>query len=110
MYALIHRATNTLQAFVETPAGYDPAEFDALPFDGDPLSVIWDGATFIARPPTPAEETEIALGDDARWQAMRSASPAQVESWLTSNVTDLTSARRVLKLLILAIQIILRTR
>lgn len=36
--------------------------------------------------------------------AAENATPAQIEAWLTSNVTDLASARRVLKLLILALR------
>lgn len=91
--------------------GYDAALYDFVDMPpGDPTQWRWDGSTFVQRDPTPAEETAAALDTDPRWQAMKSASPAQIDTWLTANVTDLASARRVLKILVLAVQALARTR
>ena len=48
--------------------------------------------------------TQGALDSDARWAAVRTATPAQIETWLTNNVTNLVQAREVLKVLILAVR------
>jgi len=71
---------------------------------------VWDGTQFAPRPPTPAEETDAALEADARWQALKNASPAQIDAWLASNVTTISQARQVLKILTLAVQRLARTR
>lgn len=41
---------------------------------------------------------------DARWMAIKNATPAQIETWITNNVTDLASARTLLKTLVLAVR------
>jgi len=48
--------------------------------------------------------TQGALDSDARWAAVRTATPAQIDTWLTANVTNLTQAREVLRVLILAVR------
>lgn len=111
MFGLIRTADNTLDSKVGSTDGYDLSLYDVkeLP-PGDPAQWAWDGTQFVPRPPTPAEETEAALEADPRWLAMRNASPAQIEARLASDVTDLASARRVLKILVLAVQRLARTR
>ena len=49
-------------------------------------------------------ETHATLDGDARWTAVRAATPAQIDAWLTANVTNLAQARDVLKLLLLAVR------
>jgi len=44
------------------------------------------------------------LNNDSKWQAIQTATPAQIQTWLTNNVTNLTEARDVLKILILAVR------
>lgn len=111
MIALIRKSDGAWVAAVASTDGYDLTLYDAVELPpGDPTQWAWNGAAFVTRDPTPAEATEAALADDPRWQAMRNASPAQVEAFLTGNVTDLPSARRVLKLLIIAVQLLARTR
>ena len=111
MLALIRKADSTLAAFVESTAGYDLALYDAVAMPaGDPRDFTWDGAAIVPRQPSAYEETQAGLDADPRWQAMKTATPAQVDTWLTDNVVDLASARRVLKLLILAVQLLAKTR
>jgi hypothetical protein len=111
MYALILKADSTLDSFVNSTDGYDLELYDVyeLP-EGDPGQWAWNGTAIVQRAPTASEETNAALEADPRWQAMKSASPQQVENWLAANVTDLASARRVLKILVLAVQRLARTR
>lgn len=47
---------------------------------------------------------DVALAADPRWHAIRTATPAQIETWLTANVTNLVQAHEVLKVLILAVR------
>jgi hypothetical protein len=111
MFALILKADSTLDSIVDSTDGYDLELYDVyeLP-EGDPGQWAWNGTAIVQRPPTASEETAAALEADPRWQAMKSKTPQEVETWLTSNVTDLASARRVLKILILAVQRLARTR
>lgn len=111
MIGLIEIASGELVAIVESTSGYDMTLYTTIVIVGDPLSLRWDRALqqLVPRPPSAAETTQASLDADPRWQAMRTATPAQIEAWLTSNVTDLASARRVLKLLVLAVQILART-
>lgn len=108
MYALIR--DGQLEAFVASTEGYDLAGLTVIEVEGDVRRLRYRDGRFVERDPTPAEETRAALDADARWQAMRDASPDQVQAWLDANVTDLASARRVLRLLILAVQRLAKTR
>lgn len=110
MHALIDKATNTMVAVVDSTDGYDLSVFNVVPVTGDPAAWTWNGSQLVPRPPTPAEETATALTDDPRWAALKAATPAQIEAWLASNVSDLNSARRVLKVLVLAVQLLARSR
>lgn len=47
---------------------------------------------------------DLAFADDPRWQALQSATPAQIDNWLTANVTTIAQARSVLRLLLLAVR------
>lgn len=106
MIGLVEIATGELVAIVDSTVGYDMALYTTINVAGDPAEVRWDRATqqLVPRPLTAREVAHAELIADARWQAIQAATPAQIEAWLTSNVTDLASARRVLKLLILALR------
>ena len=41
---------------------------------------------------------------DPRWAALKTATPAQIDNWLTANVTNLAQARDVLKTILLALR------
>lgn len=111
MYALIDKASNTVAAFTTDPSGYDLSLYDVVVVPaGTPHDWVWDGTQFVTRPPTAAEVTANAMEGDARWQALRTATPAQITAWLNVNVTDLASAREVLRILVLALQRVLNTR
>lgn len=112
MIGLIEIASGDLVAIVDSTAGYDMTRYTTVTVTGDPTAWRWDKATqqLVPRPLSAGEVTQADLEADPRWQAMRTATPAQVETWLAANVTDLASARRVLKLLVMAVQIVARTR
>lgn len=113
MFGIVDKVTRQCVALVEDPAGYDPALYDTVAGPvGDPTQWRWDVATesWVNAPPSPSGETAAALEADPRWQAIKTATPDQVETWLTNNVTNLASARRVLKILVLAVQKLARTR
>lgn len=111
MYALIDKASNTLAAYTSDPSGYDLSLYNVVAAPaGNLRDWVWDGTQFVTRPPTAAEVTANAMEGDARWQALRTATPAQITAWLNVNVTDLASAREVLRILVLALQRVLNTR
>jgi hypothetical protein len=43
-----------------------------------------------------------SLAADTTWAAVSTATPAQIDTWLNSNVSNLADARRILRLLIIA--------
>lgn len=111
MIGLIRKMDGAWVAAVVSTDGYDLTLYDAVELPpGDPAQWKWTGSAFVPRDPTPAEATEAALTDDPRWQAMKAATPQQVENYLAENVTNLAQAREVLKVLILAVQRLARTR
>jgi len=111
MKGLIRKSDGQFVTAVESTEGYDLTEFDAheLP-PGDPTQWKWDGTAFVTRDPTAAEVTEAALLADARWQQLANATPAQVETYLAEHMTTLAESRRIVKILVLAIQRLARTR
>lgn len=109
IYAIIDKITREAEAFVYETAGYDSTLYDFVELpDDNPDTWFWDVATetFVPRPPSDAEETFNQLAADPRWAALRNATPAQVENWLENNVTDLASARIVLKFMLLALKVL----
>lgn len=104
MYALIRKSDNTLQEFVHSTEGYDLALFDVVSGVEDPLRLEWNGAALVEAPPPVQDTARDAMQADQLWSSLQTATPQQVEQWLAANVTDLASARRVLKFLLLAIQ------
>lgn len=70
---------------------------------------LYDGSIFTTpepEPPTADEQFEIdlladqqALKDDSQVRALLRARPAQIDSYIDNNVTDLASAKAVLKIL-----------
>jgi hypothetical protein len=106
MIGLIRKADNVLLAVVESTDGYDLADFVTAELPaGDPTSWAWDAASssFVPRPPTAHEVSRAALEADVLWQRLEDSTPAQVEAWLAANMTDLASARRVVKFILLAL-------
>lgn len=90
-------------AIVASTAGYDLTGLTLVDPVPEPLAdYVWDSAqqAFVPRPPSPGEDFEA----DTLWPALRTATPAQIEAWLASNVTNLAEARRVLKLILLALR------
>lgn len=62
-------------------------------------------------------EVTVTVGDaidmtfeaDPRWVALKGATPTQIDNWLTTNVTNITQARTVLRILILAVRKLIRS-
>lgn len=104
MIALINNATGQCDAIVASTAGYDLTGYTQVEAPDDPANWRWVDGQWVARPPSLTEQDAEALDADTRWQAVLDATPEQIETWLTNNVTDLASARRVLKFLIVAIR------
>jgi len=50
------------------------------------------------------DDLDLAFEADPRWIALKNATSAQIDTWLTSNVTNIAQARTVLKVLLLAIR------
>ena len=112
MKALID-STGVVLFVVYDTAGYDLTGLTVIDnVPEPPHEFVWNNTTmtFDPRPPTAAEETAKSLTADPRWQAIKTATPDQIDAWLTANVTDLASARRVLKILVLAVQTVAKTR
>jgi hypothetical protein len=111
MHAIIDGNGDCLY-IVHSTDGYDLTGLAVVAVPDPARDYAWDKATqtFVPRPLTPAEETAAAMEADPRWQAMKTATPAQIEAWLTANTTTLAEVRRVLKILILAVQMLARTR
>lgn len=112
MIGLISIATGELVAIVASTSGYDMTLYTTVEVTGDPTQWRWDAQAkrLVPRSATPSEQTAAELESNPRWQAMKTATPAQVEAWLNNNVTDLASARRVLTLLVMAVQLLAKTR
>lgn len=53
---------------------------------------------------TVGDAIDTAFAADPRWQAIQSATPQQIDNWLTANVTNVAQARQVLRVLILAVR------
>jgi hypothetical protein len=103
MKALIRKVDNQLEQFVESTDGYDLSLYSVVDATGDIQKLAWDGTSLIARALTRAEQTQEALKADRIWTQLETATPAQVETWLDTNVTNLKQARSVLKFLLLAV-------
>lgn len=112
MLTLIDKVSRQVVAVVASTDGYDLALYDTAAPPPNTLEWRWDVASesWQPRPPTPLEETEADLAASPRFQALKEATPAEVDAWLDANVTDLASARRCLAVLVKAIQVALRTR
>jgi hypothetical protein len=110
LYRLLERGVLNTATGVEVSGRSHPGwpEYEAWLMAGgvpDPmLPVVLDVA--YVDPNSPAEiesaarkQIRNALRVDAAVQALRTRTPAQVDSWIDANVTDLASAREVLKIL-----------
>jgi len=47
---------------------------------------------------------ENARENDIRWTAVKTATPAEIDTWINNNIIDLPSARNLLKALVLAVR------
>jgi hypothetical protein len=104
MFALLNTATNQVDYIVNSTDGYDLTGYTVMDAPDNPGDFVWNGSQFVARPLTMPELDAADLDADTRWQAMLTATPAQIETWLGNNVTSLADARRVLKFLIVALR------
>jgi hypothetical protein len=96
-------------AIVYSTAGYDLADCTVIdPVPTPEHDFVWDKATqtFVPRPLTDSESTRLTLNGDPRWQALKNATPAQIDTWLANNVTNLAEARQVLGLILRAIRVL----
>lgn len=90
-------------AIVFDTAGHDLTGCTVLDEVPEPVHEhAWSQASqaFVPRPPNAQEE----LTADAHWSALKTATPSQIEAWLANNVNTLSEARRVLKLILLALR------
>lgn len=67
---------------------------------------VWNQSLqqFEPRPPTQIELCAADLRADQMWDQLSNATPQQIDTWLTNNVTNLASARTVLRFLLLAVR------
>lgn len=106
MIGLIDKDTRELVAVVYSVEGYDLSQFDQIAVDVDPREYIWDIAaeSLVPRPATTGERADEDLRGSQRWQAIKTATPSQIRNWIDANVQNLSDAREVLALLVLAVQ------
>jgi hypothetical protein len=102
MLALIKNGV--AECIVHSTDGYDLTGYTVIDAPENPGEWVWNGSQFVPRPPSMSELDAADLNADTRWQAMLTATPAQIETWLGNNVTSLADARRVLKFLIVALR------
>lgn len=88
-------------AIVDSTDGHDLTGVTVIDAPENPEEWRYVGGAWVARPKSLPEQDDEALSADARWAAIISATPAQIDNWLDANVTDLASVRRVLRVLIL---------
>jgi len=58
----------------------------------------------VSVPPSQAKQDKIAAFSDAVWAQLKTATPGQIDTYLTNNVTTLAQARVVLRILMLAVR------
>jgi hypothetical protein len=105
MMKAVINADGSLRCIVYDPQGHDE---DGTVIDApeNPDAYFWDGSQFVPRPPNEREVTRTGLKTDARWEALKDATPAQIDAWLNTNVTTLAQARQVLGLLLKAMRVL----
>lgn len=89
-------------AIVHSTDGHDLDGVTVIDAPENPTEWRYQAGAWVPRPLTEVEQDEETLAGDGRWNAVRNATPAQIEAWLAANVTSLADARAVLKTLILA--------
>lgn len=108
MKALIN-ADGTLAGIVHSLDGVDVRGLTVVESVPEPPhEFVWNVATqaFVPRPPTRIEASRADLRADAFWTQLQDATAAQLDTWLANNVTDMASARRVLKFVLLSVRAI----
>ena len=102
----------TIQRFPATPAGQTAAFAVA-----DPKSVIFEGNGFTVRsngdyiaPPIPTQdEQDVASAKQyAKLDALSKMTPAQVQTWVAANVTNLAQAQDAIATLAIAVSVLIR--
>lgn len=102
----------TIQRYPATLAGQTAAFAVA-----DPKNVVFENAGFTVRSgpdyiappaPTPDEVDRAAVRAYAKLTALRNMTPAQVQAWVTANVTTLADAKDAITTLAIAVGILSR--
>jgi hypothetical protein len=126
-HAVVNIATGSVVTVVELsdPATWPvPAGHQIVPSDAASPGDTWNGTTFV-KPPAPtgdpvlvaafaaeAARAETFRADSGRvdlLQRLRTATPAQIDTWVDTNVTSIATARTVLKAIIKVIALDART-
>ena len=103
----------SIQTFPNTPAGAAQAQAVSNPkhlwFDG-PRIVVYTGAdyTAVVPPPTQDEQDAQAAKSYGKLTALAAMTPAQVQAWVTANVTNLAQAQDAIATLAVAVSILAR--
>jgi hypothetical protein len=76
---------------------------------------LWDGTTFTTPPPSAEELAAIKEAEDiaaakayTKLKALQQMSPAQVQTWVAANVTNLAQAQDAIATLAIAVSILSR--
>lgn len=102
----------TIQRYPATPAGqtaaFAVADPKNLTFENGGFTVR-DGADYVPPPaPTQDEVDRAAARQYAKLAALRAMTPAQVQSWVSANVTNLAQAQDAIATLAIAVGILSR--
>src|SRR6478609_2760002 len=83
MKALINKATNQLEQWVESGDKYDLTKYTVVdPPPGDISMLTWNGAALVTRALRPVEVRAKALNDDARLAMLRNSTPQQIHTYV----------------------------
>lgn len=97
-------------AIVDSTDGHDLTGVTVIDAPENPAEWRYQAGQWQPRPLTDAEKDEQELAVDSRWNAVKSANPAQIDAWLAAHVTTLADARAVLKTLLLAVRKLERSK
>lgn len=114
MKGIIDDNSNQCEAIVEDETSYDltgktVVEVPAALLASTELHKIrWDMGTsqFIERAPTYKEAAKNQLTSDTVWQALKNATPSELDTWLNANMKNNNDIQAIIKALIMAIQLI----
>lgn len=113
-FAVINPQNVVVNIVVADPGYTSPDGLRTIASDAAKIGDVFDGTNFISPPPLPITPQMQAIVDAAAavvarratmdaeadqsdlLQRLRTATPAQIDTWLTNNVTNLAQARTVL--------------